>query len=614
MQDTYFPFQEVRKTQDSFIKEIVDSIDKNENLLGHVPTGVGKTVSALASTLYKYKDKDVVIFFLTPRHSQHKLAIETLKLIKTKFNLDFTAVDLIGKKNMCLFSGTQLLTSGEFHEYCREVREKEICEFYVNFKNKDFQTKRKIFLDSLSKKSPLDVEELVEESSLAGFCPYEISAEMCKKAKIIVADYFHLLSPGVRKALFSRIDKKLSQCVLILDEAHNLPSRCRDLLSSNLSTFLIDLSINESKKYGFKLEDDLNEIKNILLKLAKRMNIKETEILVKKEDFNFQGYSELIDHLEDAAEKVREKQKRSFLGVIANSLTKWKGEDKGFTRILSKGFLKSGKGNITLNYKCLDPSFITKELIEESKQVIGMSGTLLPLDMYKDLLGFENVKLVEYESPFPKENRLNLIVPSVTTKFTKRDKEMYKKIAVSSANVVNKIPGNSIVFFPSYYLRDVVYEYFQKLSNKTIFLEHAKYSKAERDELLNKFKRYKDSGAVLLAVSSGSFGEGIDLMGDYLKGVLVVGIPLAKSNLETKELIRYYEDRFSRGWDYAYIYPAIIKSIQNAGRCIRSETDKGVMVFLDERYKWNNYKKCFGDDHNLKITLKPEDYVSNFFN
>ena len=143
-------------------------------------------------------------------------------------------------------------------------------------------------------------------------------------------------------------------------------------------------------------------------------------------------------------------------------------------------------------------------------------------------------------------------------------------------------------------------------------IEKQRLSKDEKESILEKFKRNKEEGSVLLAVSSGSFGEGIDLPGDFLKAVVIVGLPLEKPDLETKELIDYYEDKFGRGFEYGYIFPAITKCLQNAGRCIRSETDKGVIVFLDERYAWPNYKKCFADT-DIKITTNYEKEIKEFF-
>jgi DNA excision repair protein ERCC-2 len=131
--------------------------------------------------------------------------------------------------------------------------------------------------------------------------------------------------------------------------------------------------------------------------------------------------------------------------------------------------------------------------------------------------------------------------------------------------------------------------------------------------MLDRFKGYKDIGAVFLAVASGSFGEGIDLPGDLLKAVIVVGLPLSQPDLETKSLIDYFDKKFGKGWDYGYLFPAFNKTLQNAGRCIRSETDKGVIVFLDERYVWPNYRRCFPEDWEMVVSKDPMYEINEFF-
>ena len=180
------------------------------------------------------------------------------------------------------------------------------------------------------------------------------------------------------------------------------------------------------------------------------------------------------------------------------------------------------------------------------------------------------------------------------------------------AEIVEKVPGNNLIFFPSYNLRNSIYSYFKELCNKEIVLEKQGLSKEEKKMILDQFKKERKD-IVLLAVASGSFGEGVDLPGNMLNGVIVVGIPLQRPDLETKALINYYEKRFGKGWDYGYVLPAITKVLQNAGRCIRSETDKGAIVFLDERYAWQRYLKCFPDDMDVKITLDYNNKIIDFF-
>ena len=372
---------------------------------------------------------------------------------------------------------------------------------------------------------------------------------------------------------------------------------------------MLDLAIKEADRFNIPLVEDLAGLKNILLSF----NFKD-EMLIKKEDLTkeIKDIAELIKNLDYSSEIVLEEQKRSFLNHVSNFLKSWLGKDEGFVRILKKE-IKNNKKITEISYNCLDPSFITEPLISNSNLIICMSGTLTPTKMYKDLLGFDNVKLVEYESTFPKQNELNLIVPNTTTKFTLRNDFMFQRIAKECSDIVNEVPGNSIIFFPSYDLLNRIYSNFKNLCTKRIFIEYSSHNKSEKEDLIRGFKENYEKGSVLMAVSSASFGEGIDLLGDLLKCVIIVGIPLSKLDLETNELINHYDKKYGKGRDYAYIYPAIIKTLQNAGRCIRSETDKGIVVFLDERYSWPNYRNCFPKDKHFITTRLPLDKIREFF-
>ena len=138
-------------------------------------------------------------------------------------------------------------------------------------------------------------------------------------------------------------------------------------------------------------------------------------------------------------------------------------------------------------------------------------------------------------------------------------------------------------------------------------------TKQEKTEFIERFKQYKNTGAVLLGAITGSFGEGVDLPGDLLKGVIIVGLPLQTPDLETKQLIAYYQQKFGKGWDYGYILPAFQKTLQGAGRCIRTETDRGVVVFLDERYAWPMYGRCFPEEYQVHVSQYPIEEIEEFF-
>ena len=611
--DILFPYDELRKGQEDFIRDVNTTINFGGNLLANVPTGVGKTVSVLGPLLSFVLNREFTGFFLTPKHSQHKIAIDTLRQIKEKYKLNFNAVDFIGKKFMCGQDGVQILSNGEFHEFCRDVREKGTCSFYNKCGSKKDSVEKEVLVKKLKEIGPLHVEEVNKYCIEAGFCPFEIAALLAKDSKFIIADYYHVLSSGVRDAFFTKTNKSLGKSILVFDEGHNIISRTRDLMTSNLSTFILDNAIKEAKNFHYdEYEERLEELKEKLEELNRnRLSVEINEVLVKKNDFVFDG--QLVQDFSIIADEVRDVKKRSFIGLVGAFLESWPGDDRGYARILNRGFLRSGKVNIGLNYRCLDPSMVTKKIINDAHSTIVMSGTLVPLQMYKDLLGFDDCKMMEYDNPFPDENRMNIVVPSVSTKFTHRSEDMYRRIANEVVEVANSVPGNIAVFFPSYSLLKEVDKFSSSMLNKTIFYEVQGMNKEEKSEVLEKFKSYKDHGGVLFGVSGGSFSEGIDLIGDYLKGVIVVGLPLAKPDVETKELINYYDDKFSKGWEYGYILPAMTKAIQAAGRCIRSETDKGVIIFLDERYAWDMYSKCFPKDWDVKITKLPKERVVKFF-
>ncbi len=616
-----FPHENIRETQRDLIEKIEETLTKKTNLIAHSPTGTGKTAAALSVTVtYAIKNK-LTVFFITPKHTQHRIAIETLRLMKEKHNLTFSVVDLIGKKWMCAQEGVTDMTTGEFYDYCKEMVEKKQCSYYNNLKNKEkLSIQTEVTLSELSKKI-LHVEELKKESKNKVLCPFEVACLMAKTATVIIADYHHILNPTIRDNLLEKINKDLSKCIIIIDEAHNLPNKCRELLSTQLSTTTVDIAAREADSLGFKdIGKAIEKVKTAIENLSDRkLNYTIKESLIQKADIikEIETNIELTQLINDSLAvgkeiKDKESKKRSAASNLANFLQTWQGPDESFTRIIKTTKTLKGKDHLTLFYNCLDPSLITNPLAQLSHSIICMSGTLTPIDMYKDLLGIDGIT-VELKNPFPKHNKLSIIIPETTTKYTARTPEMFNQIANYCANIVNEIPGSSLIFFPSYDLRDKINFSFQNLCIKTTFSETPNMTKQEKNELLEKFKSYSN-GAVLLAASSGNFGEGIDIENNIVKCVIVVGIPLEKPDLETQELINHYDKKFGKGWDYGYIMPAIIKCLQNSGRCIRSETDKGVIIYLDQRYIWDSYFKCFSKDIDLKITKEPINRIKEFFN
>jgi DNA excision repair protein ERCC-2 len=611
---SYFPHKVVRLGQDQLIEDIKKTFEKKQTLIAHAPTGLGKTASALSVALeFAIKNKKK-IFFLTNRHTQHQIAIETLKLIREKTGEKVTCVDLIGKRWMCN-QDVALLFGNEFNEYCKNVVEKGECEYHTNFKAKrELTVEAKKLLADLRNQGTLHNEELIAICKDEKICSYEMSIALAKEANVIIGDYYYLFNPFVQSTLFNKIKLELEDVILIVDEGHNLPSRVTDMMSNNLTSNMIKNSIIEAKKFGYKgLIFWLQELNRIINELAQFKDYNK-EKLVTESSFTdavkkVVDYEQLIGEIESAADEVRKKQRRSYLGGIALFLEVWKKEDQGFIRYITE---KRGKyGQVTmLSFSCLDPSIITKDIFRDVESALVMSGTLKPTMMYKDVLGITTGMEKEYGSPFPLENKLSLIIPETSTKYSVRSEKMFEMIGDKCSQLCSLIPGNVAFFFPSYDMRDKVGLFIK--SDKKYFWEKSDLSKEEKEQFLNGFKLEKEKGGVLLGVAGANFAEGVDLPGDLLNGVVVVGLPLARPDLLTKEIIKYYENKFGRGWDYGYTFPAMSKCIQSAGRCIRSETDKGVVIYLDERFAWQNYYTCLPSE-GLIVSREYERLLKEFF-
>lgn len=625
----FFPHDRVREGQDQLLLDVNQACMEKKILIAHAPTGLGKTASALAIAAKEALEKNKKVFFLTNRHTQHHIAVSTLQLIREKAKKEITVVDLIGKQWMC-HQNVGRLSGSNFTEYCKTVVERGECEYYnAVWKKKEMLTpEARLLLGELQKRGPLHNEGLIAVSAERQMCSYEISLELAKKATVIIGDYYYLFNPHVRQALLSKIQKGLQDIILIVDEAHNLPGRVTDMLSTQLSTSILQNSIREAKKFSCDhLVPKLQHLQQALATLAifpqenKAFGKlspyeKEQERLVTKEEFlaavkKGVEYEEFSNELEMAAEDIRTKQQRSYLGGIAAFLESWQGSETGFARIISQqGSLPEPQR--LLRYNCLDPALVTREIFSGVHAAVLMSGTLQPTFMYKDILGIETSHCLEkvYASPFPPENKLSLIVPETSTKYELRGTAMYKSIADKSSSLLRHIPGNVALFFPSYALRDAIGQFIQ--TERKVFWEKPDMTKEEKENFLEQFKAGKQHGGILLGVIGANFAEGVDFPGDILNGVLVIGLPLARPDLQTKESIRYYDERFGKGWDYGYLYPAMAKCIQSAGRCIRSETDRGVTIYLDERFAWQRYYTCLPRE-GLIVTKQGEELLHKFF-
>src|SRR3989338_4048144 len=422
-----FPYAAIRSSQDELISDVHAAVSSGGRLIAHAPTGLGKTAAVIAPALSVAVEKGLVVFFFTSRHTQHAIAIETLKAIKEKHQPKFSAVDLVGKKNMCARDEVESFPSRHFHDYCRSLREKDNCDFFLNFRKDSELTpsSRNVlkFISSL----PSHAEEAVSIAKQQGVCPYEVAAYAAKDASVIVADYNHIFNAKIRESFFKRSGKSLESSIIIVDEAHNLPGRMREMLTQRLSTFILERAVGEAAKWDAELHEFLVELQSGFksLEVNKERLISKDELLA----LNNGDWLKALERMYIVSESVLEDERQSYIGSVADFVAAWMSDREGLSRILDERETARGR-IVTVSYHCLDPSVATKEIISQAHSVVMMSSTLTPPSMYRDILGFPpETVLKEYVNPMPPENRLALIVRGATTKFAERSALQYKRIA-----------------------------------------------------------------------------------------------------------------------------------------------------------------------------------------
>ncbi|MDI6730020.1 MAG: helicase C-terminal domain-containing protein [Candidatus Altarchaeum sp.] len=561
-----------------------------------------------------------MVFFLTSKQSQHKIVIDTLRMIKekNKDKVSFSVVDVISKQAMCPRDIAQEYYA-LFNDLCTHDQKTNRCRYFRSNKNIT-----KHILENI-----MHVEELKDFCARNLICPHKTAIDAISKANIIICDYNYLFT-DILETVLEKTHKSIGDLILIIDEAHNLPDRLRDHLSGELTLNLIEEAAKEINPVDKKIYLHLKNVDRFFDNFIQRMP-ENTEKNINREDITTGveqvlqeslgdniSYLEFVGALKDAGVELAEKKqyeekKKSSITSVMEFFENWN------TMFPCSRVYKN---NITptLSFRLLDPSVLSESIISNAHATILMSGTLYPVEMYADILGAKHSLLKQYDSPFPSENKIVLVTKKLTTLYTERSDLMYSNIAEKISKIHDAVKGNIAVFFPSYSLMDEIYKKFEshpdfEIQNKTndIILEKKYMSKSAKDELYLKLKI--NSNKILMGVQAGSLSEGVDYRSNIIHAVLIVGLPLSPPTLEVKNLQDYYIKKFGKekGTLYGYIYPAISKVIQAAGRGIRNENDVGAIILMDYRFNYPMYRKCLPPDYKIQFTDEPEKDCREFF-
>ncbi len=576
--------------------------------MAHAPTGLGKTDAALSAAISYAIENNLSVFFLTPKISQHKIAVDVVRGIADKHSLPIRVADMLGRSHCCIDSTLQNLDNESFHTACSRKRKNKECQFYINARGhgRDAEAKadarfRVMLQDYGSGKNHGELIELGREKLS---CPYEWLLKLSETSNVIIADYYHLMIPQIRDIFLSKVKKRLEDSIVIVDEAHNLASRVRSSLSYTVSDFTMMRVVKEMRFLGLDSGPIAEEFGVWAAELTQNANEYEIQADALQSFIGRFGLDndEAIDRLEKAGAAFVEKTNRKSACIrLANFFSGWAGEEK------SVRIIKKKNGHFFLSKKLLDPSPATRSL-NHSRSSILMSGTLLPISMHRDVLGLspERTVMKTYSSPFSRSSILNIVTEDLTTRYSRRDFEGYSAIAKAVDSVVSKTPGGTAVFFPSYKVMDKILPI---MLSRNLIVQKSGMKPSEVRQMIKDF----GGGGVLCAVQGGSFSEGVDYSAGEIKTVIIVGVALEEMGIEVKALINHYEEEFGRGWDYGYLYPGTIKALQAAGRARRKETDRVAVVYMDERFKWNKYNWILDKNEKVVVTNSPEQEVEKFW-
>jgi DNA excision repair protein ERCC-2 len=645
-----FPYI-LRKNQQEIMSVITEALIQRKQFVFESGTGSGKTVCVLAATLeYALKNNKRVIY-TTRTNAQQQQVINELRAIKKKAKDNrIYGVGMQGRGNMCPLAKKdpemQNGNSEELSKFCSYQKKLVVsgqkqkgCVYFRKF----LEDKERVeaIIDWSQQHLPT-AEEFINACEQKNICPYETNKLNVHDALVVVVPYVYIFDKSIRIKLFDWLSLSEDDIILVVDEAHNLPDYLRELFSADLSSWMLSSCLSEAEKFGdpslaggrVSVTAFCKELIDIIAGLRDtyvygiledgivRMNHEKNDALIPSHELEAELLSRLkitskslkdiISDLLAYGEKIQEyKQKdgklpRSFLHNLGVFLEFWIDiEMEQYIKLI----VDTGDGkNPRVEAYNLDPSIGT-EILKDFHSSIHMSGTLEPLDEYRDSLGLPlETRCAIYPSPFPPENRKIFFVNNVTTRYDElvNDKTIIPQMWRYVSGICNEFPRNTMVFFPSFNTLSM----FRKNGcfaeiQRCLYIEEQNMSQSELMDLVTDFKSCGDgNGAALFSVMGGRISEGIDFPAEQLEIAVIIGIPYPKPTARQRGLQNYYDLKFGKGWEYTVQAPAARRMLQAIGRLIRNEQDRGVAVILDKRApRFHQYIKEMRESKDLLFDI-----------
>ena len=578
--DLPFPYPDYRKGQERMIDEVRHAVREGGHLIIQAPTGIGKTMAVLFPAIEAVAEgRTSKIFYLTARTTGRTVALKAVDTLREE-GLRLKTLVLTAKEKIC-FTDHMNCTALD----CRYAR-----GYFDRIRD---ALKAAAGRDSHTKET---VEAVAERFRV---CPFELSLDLALQADLIICDYNYAFDPNVYLKRFF-LEETGNAYTFLVDEAHNLPERAREMFSAELTKKAF-LDVRRAVK------KDVPELYRILgivdawfrdqRKITEEAGGYRTEI---ERPAEIDGpLLQFIEETEDWLSKRVNAPYRDMLLNLYFDAGRFLKTAAHYDRRYVTCFERSGS-DLKMKLYCIDPSFLLRAALKRSRTAVFFSATMTPADYFITILGCDgDTPNLDLPSPFPEENLRLLVCDSISTYYKNRDNTK-GDVAEAVVSLVRSRKGNYLVFFPSYAYMKAVLEVLAPILpfGADVLVQKSGMSEEARDLFLQRFSGSDEGTRVGFAVMGGIFGEGIDLVGDRLTGAVIVGVGLPAITPERELIKNYFTDEFHSGFAYAYAYPGINRVFQAAGRVIRSESDRGVVLLIDERYSRSDYRRLFPDHWN----------------
>lgn len=578
-----FPF-EYRTGQKKLVSDVYRTIMRQKLLFMQAPTGVGKTISTIFPAV-KAVGEELAdrIFYLTAKTITATVAKETFALLE-KNGYRAKTIQITAKEKLCP---------------CDEM---ECNPVTCPYAKGHFDRVNDAVFDLLHRCEMIERDDILSQADRYTVCPFELCLDTASWCDNIICDYNYVFDPNVYLKRFFQEGIK-GDYIFLIDEAHNMVERSRQMYSAQIykEDFLTVKRI--MKEHSRSIEKALEKCNKILLGMKRECENYTVYDTFGNMVFSFMRLMTLLDEfLQKANEFPGKKDVMDFYFELRNFLNIYDLVDEHYVMYSEL----EADGRFMLKLFCVDPSLNIQKRLDKGKSAVFFSATFLPVNYYKSLLSTKKDNYAIYaDSTFDSKKRLLAMATDVSTRYTRRSRSEYERIAGYINAVVTQKTGNYMVFFPSYkMMNDVADIYCEKYADETeLMLQKNNMSEAEREKFLDRFSDESDRTLVAFGIMGGIFGEGIDLKNDRLIGAIVVGTGLPQISNERTILKDYYDAENGCGFDYAFRYPGINKVLQAAGRVIRTTEDTGVILLLDERFwqreydllyprEWSDRKPC----------------------